>query len=530
MATILVVLVCLASSASANTTPIEGEGAVSQPVLTSPWAALRFWTQANLKGAEPLPIPTLPGSPPEEEVVVPEPTSFSEEEGAGGEEAPAGEAGSTPIESSSPSGARTSALRTAAVSRSTAVEGVEVSFAESTLFPNSANGKVYGAFESEGKVEPYECSGSVIHSKQGNIVLTAGHCVIDSETGGVAKYLIFIPAYRGEAESKPSEPYGIWVAHRVVTTPSWKTGSSNEGEDIAYLTILDNSQTEESIEETVGGLDVSFDNTCNQVYTQYGYPAESPYGGEILYSHAAAYAGADSNPLFSPTPIKIGTDFTRGSSGGPWTIGPSASPTVVSLTAYGYENQPGVLYGPYFGEAARKAYVFASEETVLAGTEEVCKPLPSGGGGGAGGGGGGSGSGGGGAPGVPTPAPTPVPVVPPESGVSSTDEAAPLLKVTGVNRRANGSAVLIAKVSSAGMLKLSGTAVRAEAVRVPAAGKYRMIVAPKGPVNRRLRHSGRARVGVKVAFKVSGKTRRVSRRIRLSRRSVVDVIRRHAQH
>jgi hypothetical protein len=93
------------------------------------------------------------------------------------------------------------------------------------------------------------------------------------------------------------------------------------------------------------------------------------------------------------------------------------------------------------------------------------------------------------------------------------------LKVTRVRRRANGSAVLTAKVSTAGMLKLSGAAVRAESLDTPAAGRYRLIVAPKGKTNRRLRQRGRAKVGVKVAFSASGKTKRVSRQIQLSRRA-----------
>jgi hypothetical protein len=93
------------------------------------------------------------------------------------------------------------------------------------------------------------------------------------------------------------------------------------------------------------------------------------------------------------------------------------------------------------------------------------------------------------------------------------------LKLTRVRRRANGSAVLTAKVNTAGMLKLSGAAVRAESLDTPAAGRYRLIVAPKGKTNRRLRRQGRAKVGVKVAFRAAGKTRRVSRKIQLSRRS-----------
>jgi hypothetical protein len=93
------------------------------------------------------------------------------------------------------------------------------------------------------------------------------------------------------------------------------------------------------------------------------------------------------------------------------------------------------------------------------------------------------------------------------------------LKLTRVRRRANGSAVLTAKVNTAGMLKLSGTAVRAESLDTPAAGRYRLIVAPKGKTNRRLRRQGRAKVGVKVAFRAAGKTKRVSRKIQLSRRA-----------
>jgi hypothetical protein len=103
------------------------------------------------------------------------------------------------------------------------------------------------------------------------------------------------------------------------------------------------------------------------------------------------------------------------------------------------------------------------------------------------------------------------------------------LKVTRVRRRTNGSAVLTAKVNTAGMLKLSGAAVRAESLDTPAAGKYRMVVAPKGATNRRLRHVGRARVGVRVAFAASGRTARVSRKIQLSRRASARLVQQHSR-
>jgi hypothetical protein len=323
--------------------------------------------------------------------------------------------------------------------------------------------------------------------------------VIDPKTGNHALFVVFAPGYNdGEA----AEPYGKWlaVASDYAFTKSWeqtaKPGSyANEGTDVAFLKMSSN------LERTVGGsLKIAFDQPCNQLYTQYGYPGEAPYDGKVLYSHAAPYVGPDTNPSFFPTPMKIASDFTRGASGGPWTIGSSSSLTALSVTAYEYENQPGYLYGPYFGEAARKAYEYALGKPVPIGIEETCAALPE----------------------IPvqtetapasTPPTTPPPVVSPTPGANLS------LRLTRVRRRANGSAVLTAKVNAAGMLRLSGAAVRAESLGTPAAGHYRLVVAPKGKANRRLRQRGRTKVGVKVAFSASGKTRRVSKKIQLSRRS-----------
>jgi hypothetical protein len=180
---------------------------------------------------------------------------------------------------------------------------------------------------------------------------------------------------------------------------------------------------------------------------------------------------------------------------------------VLSLTAYGYENQPGYLYGPYFGEAAKKAYGASFGQILPAGIEETCAALP---------------------PAPPSP-PAPVPPAPTPTPEPEVTPSKPVtLKVTRIRRRANGSAVLTAKVNTAGMLKLSGTAVRKESLDTPDAGQYRLVVAPKGATNRRLRRKGRAMVGVKVAFSASGKTKLVSRKIQLSRHDASRPVPQHA--
>ena len=481
----------------------EEEGAVVESPAPSPAGPCFHWTQQRMEEAEPLPIVTLPSPAGSESSDGPEVPA--EPELTASPEAPS---------ATGSEGADTAAVRSAAA-RTAAVEGVEVTAAESTAFPSSANGKVFGTYyirrpgESEITEENYVCSATVVNSPHGNVILTAGHCALDPETGTITSTnLIFIPGYRNRVA-----PFDVWKIARgkvIGLTKTWsetaKEGSRpNEGGDLAFIELQDNDQGE-SVEEAVGSsFGVAFDQPCIQTYTQFGYPAESPYTGESLYSHTAAYAGADTVGGFTPVPMKIASDFTRGASGGPWAVGlsGSAAPTVLSLTAYGYESQPGYLYGPYFGEAAKKAYTVVTKESLPAGIEEACAALPP-------------------APeapttpSTPTPTPNPAPTPQPETTPAPTPVT---LKVTRVRSRANGSAVLTAQVNTAGMLKLSGTAVRAESLDTHAAGQYRLIVAPKRSTNRLLLQRGRAKVGVSVAFLASGKTKRVSRAIQLSRRA-----------
>jgi carbon monoxide dehydrogenase subunit G len=472
------------------------EGTVVESLAPSRGGPWGFWTQERLESAEPLPVVTLP-----------EPGAT---EASNPTEAPA--------EESAPLGEASGRARTSAV------EGIEVAASESTVFPNSANGKLFGTFETripgthEFSVKEYVCSASVVKMAQtpkealegtvpGNVVVTAGHCAIDPETGTVTSTkLIFIPGYRNG-----TAPYGVWHAESFVTTETWKKTAvagtrSNEGGDVAFILLKG-----ESVEKAVGSLGIAFDQACNQTYTQFGYPAEPPYGGELLYSHTAPYVGADTPSGFTPVPMKIASDFTRGSSGGPWAVGVGGAtpPTVLSVTAYGYENQPGYLFGPYFGEATKKAYGVAIGKTLPAGIEETCQALPV----------------------TPvetpttpvTPAPTPTPAAPAPTKTPETKTpvypVTVTLKVNRVHRRANGSAVVTAQVSTAGMLKLSGSAVRAESFDTPAAGTYKMVVAPKASTTRKLRQRGKAKVGISVAFVASGRIERVSRQIQLSRRA-----------
>lgn len=421
-------------------------------VAGSPWTVASTWTAARREAAKPLPLVSVAGEP----------------DGPAATAAGAGPAAAATLTTS-------------------AVEGVDTG--DSTLYPNRVNGVVYGEYATPSRRELYQCSGSVIHSAAGNVVLTAGHCVIDPETGTRATALAFVPGYREGAM-----PYGIWGVSRYATTEAWaaSAGGSNpdEGGDLAFLVLADDS-TGTSVEEKVGSLGIAFDQARLQTYTQWGYPAEAPYDGEILYSNTAVYGGSD--PSFSPAPMRIASDFTGGSSGGPWTVTIGGVPTVLSLTDYTYEALPDSIYGAYFGAAAAQTYEVATGEA---------------------------------APGAPTEAPavTSTPTTTSTTTAPTPAAAEPgsgsLRTSTVVRDPADGTATLAVTVGGPGALRLSGAAVRTVSRSVTSAGTYRLpiVLTGKSTAARVLRRQGSAKVGVWVKFTSAAGVRQVARLVRLDRR------------
>lgn len=432
-------------------TPAAGAPA-SGYVAGSPWTAASTWTAARREAAKPLPLVTVAGAP-----------AGSVTAAAGAEPAAAADAPTT-----------------------AAVEGVDTG--DPTAFPNRANGVVYGEYVTSAGRERYQCSGSVIDSAAGNLVLTAGHCVIDPETGARATALAFVPGYREGAM-----PYGIWGVSRYATTEAWAASAGgpypDEGGDLAFLVLVDDAAGA-SVEEKVGALGIAFDQPRAQTYTQWGYPAEAPYDGEILYSNTAGYEGSD--PSFSPAPMRIASDFTGGSSGGPWTATIGGVPTVLSLTDYTYEALPHSIYGAYLSAAARQTYEVATGEA---------------------------------APGSPSEPPAVT------STTTSTAAAAPAaataepgsgsVRITSILRDpVRGTATVVVDVGGPGTLRLSGAAVRTAARSAPSAGTYRLPVAltGRGTAARTLRRHGTTKVGVWVKFTSAAEVRQVSRLVSLARK------------
>ena len=289
-----------------------------------------FWTPARIQAARPLPAVRI--SRARSRGVAPAPTGV----------APA--PGYVP-----PAGPR-------ATSASRAGSAVEASdTGNPTHYPYSANGLIYGDYHLGGQDELYQCSGSVINSLAGDAVLTAGHCVIDPDSGTQATHLMFMPGYRDGLK-----PFGEWPASGFATTSEWESAAGtnhccDESGDMAMLQLESRPSDSATVQSVVGALGIGFGQPRNQTYTQLGYPAERPYDGSRLFGLPSPLAFADNS--YSPAPMGIKSDFTPGSSGGPWIVG--SAPVALSITAYFYrfpKDLRGYMFGPYFGSEAQSLY------------------------------------------------------------------------------------------------------------------------------------------------------------------------------
>ena len=208
--------------------------------------------------------------------------------------------------------------------------------------PFRTHGKVY--FSADGG--DYVCSGSVVTSSGENLVVTAGHCVYDAS--GFSTNFLFHPGFR-----TGTSPYGAWTASELFTTDQY---ASNDWENPDYtydvgmaLMALNGS---ESLEDTVDARGIAFNQDPSAyTYEAFGYPAGAPFRGNKMYRCTSDIGFRDGTGAVAP--MAIGCDMTGGSSGGGWVIDQTYVNSVVS---YGYDGEPEVLYGPYFGTVIQDLY------------------------------------------------------------------------------------------------------------------------------------------------------------------------------
>ena len=235
-----------------------------------------------------------------------------------------------------------------------------------------ATGKVYFVMGSSA----YVCSGTALgDSRSGySLVITAGHCVYDEETGngqlsGFATNWLFIPQF----DSSPTftcanTAFGCWTAQALVVNRGFAGAggftTTATHYDWGFAVVGPGGKSGAPLDSVVGTFGYSASAMSGGTTVDaFGYPAAGKYhGNDLVYCQGPV--GFDA--LTSNTNYKLACGMTGGSSGGPWLSGFNATTgtggTIQSLNSYGYSGQSN-MYGPIFNATTTATYDAANKAT-----------------------------------------------------------------------------------------------------------------------------------------------------------------------
>jgi V8-like Glu-specific endopeptidase len=208
------------------------------------------------------------------------------------------------------------------------------------LVSTSQNGQAFAGIPavgalfttSHGKLGRHFCTASVVNSPDGDLVITAAHCV--SGTSGA----VFVPGYDHGAT-----PYGVWTVTKVYTDRSWRA-SSDPDDDVAFLRV-GQSGSIVPIEDVTGAEQLETGAPTRQLVEVIGYPDGT--------NAPIACRNWTREPMKHQLEFDCG-GYTDGTSGGPFLahVNPSTGQGAVIGVIGGYEQgglTPQISYSPMFG-------------------------------------------------------------------------------------------------------------------------------------------------------------------------------------
>jgi V8-like Glu-specific endopeptidase len=218
------------------------------------------------------------------------------------------------------------------------------------LMSTSQNGQAFagtpavGALftTSHGKLADHFCTGSVVNSPAGDLVVTAAHCV-----SGISG-LVFVPGY-----DRGATPYGVWRVTKVYTDPSWQA-SSDPDDDVAFVQVSQPGSIV-PIEDVTGAEQLATGTAARQLVEVIGYPEAT--------DEAIACRNWTREPMSDQLEFDCG-GYTDGTSGGPFLADVNSltgQGTVIGVIG-GYEQgglTPQVSYSSMFGAKVAALYKLA---------------------------------------------------------------------------------------------------------------------------------------------------------------------------
>jgi V8-like Glu-specific endopeptidase len=185
------------------------------------------------------------------------------------------------------------------------------------------------------------CTASVVDSPQGDLVMTAAHCVNGLGAGQFA----FVPGFRDG-----HNPYGVWPVTRVTVDQAWAT-SADPDHDVAFLQVkkLGSAITVQSV---TGGERLGLSQPAGQFVRVTGYPDRLP----------APITCENWVTAFSPTQLRFDCGgYTNGTSGSPLLadVSPTTGLGTVIGVIGGYQqggDTDAVSYAARLGASAAALY------------------------------------------------------------------------------------------------------------------------------------------------------------------------------
>jgi V8-like Glu-specific endopeptidase len=219
--------------------------------------------------------------------------------------------------------------------------------AESARYGQTSTVGALFTVTSAGQLGTHFCTASVVDSPDGDLVVTAAHCM----NGRTPSEVAFVPGY-----SRGREPFGVWTVSRIIEDQSW-IASADPDDDFAFL-VVHQTGAGGGIQELTGGEAVGIDVPAGQTVTVAGYPDSRD--GMISCENTAT--------AFSPTQYQFDCGgFTGGTSGSPLLadVGtPGGRDTVIGVIG-GYQGggfTPSVSYAAKFSTSLSALYKTAVNE------------------------------------------------------------------------------------------------------------------------------------------------------------------------
>ncbi|WP_327414567.1 trypsin-like serine peptidase [Streptomyces sp. NBC_01233] len=157
-----------------------------------------------------------------------------------------------------------------------------------------------GALFTDGLDSDHFCTATVVRSPGRNMIITAGHCLLEGDQGGGTA--VFAPAY-----ANGMAPYGTWKIEEVFEDDRWAEGTDDDY-DLAFARLAPDAKGR-TIEDVTGAAVLDTSGRAGEEVTVTGYPADRK-----IPRTCTAVAVRE-----SPTQQRFDcADFPGGTSGSAW--------------------------------------------------------------------------------------------------------------------------------------------------------------------------------------------------------------------